>query len=124
MGDDDEARARALWDAYARGDEDAVRAQLDDEVEWRPVGGEVLHGPAEVAAYLRGHAHSMSAVAHVFESDGDRVIVHGSLRRFRDGGFVDMQPTWVFRFRDGRVIGVESYESRDDARSRRRPDPT
>ena len=74
VGDDDEARARALWDAYARGDVDAVRAQLDDEVQWRPLGGEVLHGPAEVAAYLRDSAERTSAVAHVFETEGDYVI--------------------------------------------------
>ena len=124
MGDDDEARARALWDAYARGDVDAVRAQLDDDIEWRPLGGKLLRGPAEVAAYLRHAVETMSAVAHVFETDGDRVIVHGSLRRFRDGGFVDMQPTWVYRFRGGRLVRLESYESRDEARSRGRTGPT
>ena len=124
MGDDDEARARALWDAYARGDVDAVTAQLDDEVELRPLGGEVLRGPAEVVAYVRRTLGNMSAVAHAFETDGDRVIVHGSLRRFRDGGFVDMQPTWVYRFRGGRLVRLESYESRDEARSRRGSGPT
>jgi ketosteroid isomerase-like protein len=124
VGDDDEARARALWDAYARGDVDALRAQLDDDIEWRPLGGKLLRGPAEVAAYLHHAVETMSAVAHVFETDGDRVIVHGSLRRFRDGGFVDMQPTWVYRFRGGRLVRLESYESRDEARSRRGTDPT
>jgi ketosteroid isomerase-like protein len=116
VGDDDEARARALWDAYARGDVDAVCAQLDDEVQWRPLGGEVLRGPAEVAAYLRDSAESTSAVAHVFETEGDYVIVQGSLRRFRDGGFVDVQPTWVHRFRGGRLVSSATYESRAEAR--------
>jgi ketosteroid isomerase-like protein len=124
VGDDDEARTRALWDAYTRGDMHAMRSQLDDDVEWQPLEGEVLRGAAEVAAYLCGGADGFSAVAHVIESDGDRVIVHGSLRRFRDGGFVDVQPTWVWRFRGGRLLRVESYTSREEARSRRRTDPT
>jgi ketosteroid isomerase-like protein len=117
VGDDYEARARALWDAYVRGDVDGVGALLDEEIVWRPLGGKVLRGPDEVASYLRGTVETMSAVAHAFETEGDCVIVHGSLRRFRDGGFIDMQPSWVFRCRDGRLVSATSYESRAAARS-------
>jgi ketosteroid isomerase-like protein len=117
VGDDYEARARALWDAYARGDVDGVGALLDEQVVWRPIGGEVLRGRAEVTAYLRRNGEAISAVAHSFERAGDRLMVHGSLRRFRDGGFIDMQPSWVFHCRDGRVVSATGYESRAAARS-------
>jgi ketosteroid isomerase-like protein len=117
VGHDYEARARAVWDAYTRGDVDRLGALLDEEVVWRPLGGEVLRGPAEVTAYLRRNEDVISAVPHAFERAGDCVMVHGSLRRFRDGGFIDVQPSWVFRCRDGRLVSATSYESRAAARS-------
>jgi ketosteroid isomerase-like protein len=117
VGDDYEARTRALWDAYTRGDADAACALLDEEIEWRVSTGELLRGRTEVAAYLRRHADTLQAVAHAFEREGDCVVVHGSLRRFREGGFLDVQPSWVHCFRDGRLVSLATYESRAEARS-------
>ena len=56
-----------------------------------------------------------SVVAHAWEQHGECVLVHGSMRTFRDGGFVDVQPSWVYFFRDGRLELVSSFSSRDAA---------
>lgn len=109
---DDEARVRAIWDAYAQDGAEAMCALLDDDVLWRPFGGAVLHGSAEVAAYLARLAGTVTAVPHVYERHGECVLVHGSLRRFRAGGFVDVQPTWVYFFGAGRLLGATAYDSR------------
>jgi hypothetical protein len=37
------------------------------------------------------------------------------MRVFRDGGFVDTQPSWVYFFRAGRLIRAVSFASREDA---------
>jgi hypothetical protein len=37
------------------------------------------------------------------------------MRRFSDGGFVDVQPSWVYFFRDGRLTRAVAYTSREDA---------
>jgi ketosteroid isomerase-like protein len=112
---DYEGRARAIWEAYARGGGETMCALLDDDVVWRPSSGAVLHGAAEIAEYLERHASAVTAVAHVYERHGDCVLVHGSLRRFLDGGFLDMQPSWVFFFRAGRLLGATAYATRSEA---------
>jgi ketosteroid isomerase-like protein len=115
VGEDYEARARAIWDAYVQDGVEAMCRLIDDDVELRPSGGEVLRGPAEIAGYLQRHGDSISAVPLVYETHGDCVLVHGSLRRFRDGGFLDVQPSWVYFFRDGRLLGATAYGSRAEA---------
>jgi ketosteroid isomerase-like protein len=112
VAEDYEGRVRAIWDAYERGGVEAMRELLDDDVELRPSGGEVLRGPAEITGYLERHGDSLSAVPHVYERHGDCVLVHGSLRRFRDGGFLDVQPSWVYFFRARRLLGATAYASR------------
>jgi hypothetical protein len=37
------------------------------------------------------------------------------MRMFRDGGFVDIQPSWVYFFRCERLVRVTAFASRDDA---------
>jgi len=37
------------------------------------------------------------------------------MRTFRDGGFVDIQPSWVYFFREGRLVRAVGYASREDA---------
>ena len=52
---------------------------------------------------------------HTFERHGDCVVVHGSLRRFREGGFLDVQPSWVLFYREGRLVAATAYASRAEA---------
>jgi hypothetical protein len=37
------------------------------------------------------------------------------MRVFRDGGFVDTQPSWVYFFRDERLVRAVSFASREEA---------
>src|SRR5690348_11564126 len=115
VGEDYVARARASWEAFGRGEAEIVDAWVAADVQWRPADGATLRGKEEIAAYLDEHLASLSPVAHDFERLGDCVIVRGSLRRFRDGGFLDVQPTWVFFFRRGLLVRVAAYGSRPEA---------
>jgi hypothetical protein len=105
-----------MWAAFARDGIEAVRPFVDDDVEFTPSQGVgPLRGFAALAAYWEAHASTLSLVAHAVEQHGDCVLVHGSLRIFRDGGFVDTQPTWVYFFRDGRLERAIAFAGRDDA---------
>ena len=57
----------------------------------------------------------VSATAHRFEQHGECVLAHGSLRMFRESGFVDVQPSWVYFFRGGRLLRCVGYGTREDA---------
>jgi ketosteroid isomerase-like protein len=109
-------RVRRMWSAFTRDGIEAVRPYVDDDIEFTPsndVGP--LRGFAAIAEYWEANASSQSLVAHAVEQHGDCVLVHGSLRIFRDGGFVDTQPTWVYFFRDERLQRAVAFASREDA---------
>jgi ketosteroid isomerase-like protein len=112
---DYEERVRQLWAAFEREGVEGIRPLVDDDVEWRPADGAVLRGLGQIARYWDGVSGRMSVVANAWEQHGDCVLVHGSMRMFREGGFVDTQPSWVYFFRDGRLVRAVSFASREEA---------
>jgi hypothetical protein len=105
-----------MWAAFTRDGIEALRPFVDEEVEFMPSnGGGALRGFDAIAAYWEAKGPTRSLVAHAVEQHGDCVLVHGSLRCFRDGGFVDTQPTWVYFFREDRIERALTFASREDA---------
>jgi ketosteroid isomerase-like protein len=108
-------RVRSLWDAYHREGVSGLARYADDDTEWTLSEGTTVRGLDALAEHLHSGAAPRSAVAQAWEEHGGAVLVHGSLRTFRDGGFVDVQPSWVYFFRDDRLVRVVAYSSRDAA---------
>jgi hypothetical protein len=105
-----------MWDAYQRNGVPGLARYADDDTEWCfSEEGPRVRGLDALAEHLRSGTAPRSAVAQAWEQHGDAVLVHGSLRTFRDGGFVDVQPTWVYFFRDDRLVRAVAYRSRDAA---------
>lgn len=113
------SHARELWRAYDRAGIDGLRELVPDDAIWRPWGpeGTELCGLDEVGAFL-GDGGARAATAFEWEAHGHCALARGSLRIFRDGGFVDVQPSWVWFFRDERLVLAESFASRDAALAR------
>lgn len=110
------ALVRSLWSACASGGVDAVRELVGRDVEWAPLGtGGVVSDDKLFGGWGSEHTSRISATAHGFERHGECVLAHGSLRTFRESGFVDVQPSWVFCFRDGRLVRCAGYGTREDA---------
>jgi len=110
-------QVRALWAAYARGGVDAMHAEVGDAlVEWIPLGAEEPV-PAERfwGSWARGQTDHVSVTVHAFEEHGPCVLAHGSMRTFREGGFADVQPSWVYSFRDGVLVRAAGYATREAA---------
>ncbi len=102
------AQVRAIWAAYARGGVEAVRRVAGQEVEWLPRGRDQPAG-------LKDDGPDVSAVVHALESHGSCVLALGGLRTFRAGGFVDVQPSWVYFFSGTRLVRVEGFSTREAA---------
>ena len=110
-------QVRALWAAYARGGVDAMHALVGDApVEWIPLDAEE---PTPLDAFWgdwgRHRAEQVSITVHSFEEHGPCVLAHGSMRTFREGGFIDVQPSWVYFFRDGTLVRAAAYPTRESA---------
>jgi ketosteroid isomerase-like protein len=115
-GVDYEDRVRRMWAAFEREGIAGMRPFLDDDVEWTPsTGDETLRGMTAIEEYWRTHGGRQSVVPHAWEQHGDCVLVHGSMRMFRDGGFVDTQPSWVYFFRGDKLVRGVGFASREDA---------
>jgi ketosteroid isomerase-like protein len=115
-GVDYEARVRKMWAAFQRDGIGGMRPYVDDDVEFTPTDDSgTFRGFDALAAYWHDSGGKQSVVPHAWEQHGDCVLVHGSLRMFRDGGFVDTQPSWVYFFRDGRLRRARAFASREEA---------
>jgi SnoaL-like domain len=113
-------RARSLWDALEEDGIERLRPLVADDVEWRPWGhhGRPLIGLEQIAEWHRAqHATGGGSrrVVHQWEGHGECALAFGSLRVFRTGGFLDVQPTWAFFFRDERLQRATCYATREEA---------
>jgi ketosteroid isomerase-like protein len=110
------ALVRSMWSAYAQGGVDAVAALVGTDVEWVPLSeGHAVPHDEMFGERGRRRASRLSATAHRFETHGECVLARGSLRTFRESGFVDVQPSWVYFFRGGRLLRCVGYGTREDA---------
>jgi hypothetical protein len=109
--------ARSLWDAIESADVERLRPLVVEDVEWRPWGdrGRLLTGLEQIVEWHRAQGAGSHRVVHRWEDRGDCALASGSLRVFRTGGFLDVQPTWAFFFRGERLERAVCYASREDA---------
>ena len=109
-------QVRAIWAAYARGGFQALCEVVGPDVEWVPLERDTPVPPDEFwGDWAREQTDRVSVTVHGFETHGSCVLAHGSLRTFRDGGFVDVQPSWVYFFEDRRLIRCVGYPTREEA---------
>ena len=106
-----------MWTAYARGGVEAMRRLVGDTlVEWIPLGAtEPVPAERFWGDWGRRQTEQVSVTVHSFEEHGDCVIAHGSMRTFSEGGFADVQPSWVYFFRGERLVRGAAYGTRQEA---------
>ena len=110
------AHVRDMWAAYARGGAAAMRPYMAPDVELVPLSEGRAIAPDDLwGEWGRAHRERISAVVHGVEAHGSCVLAHGSLRTFREGGFVDVQPSWVYFFEDGRIVRAQGFATREAA---------
>jgi ketosteroid isomerase-like protein len=122
MASDHVDYVRRLWRAYERQGLDAMLALTPPDVVWEPLrgSGRLLRTHDELRAYFNEHeraGRSQEARVYTFEPVGDHVLVAGSLRDVEPHGFRESQPTWVYFFRDGRLVRAVGYQSETEARA-------
>jgi hypothetical protein len=109
-------QVRAIWTAYARGGVEAMQRLVGDTlVEWTPLGAKAPVPPERFWGEWGRQTDQVLVTVHSFEEHGDCVIAHGSMRTFSEGGFADVQPSWVYFFRDGELVRGAGYATREEA---------
>ena len=127
MSQTDVDLVRASWEAWERGDMDAIFAFYDPEIVW----DQTRYGGAELASLYHGHDgvrqffrewlapfESFYAHAEDFIDAGEAVVVRCRQggRGKQSGAEVHMPPYWqVYRLRDGRAVRIEVYTNQSEA---------
>jgi ketosteroid isomerase-like protein len=118
---------RAAWEAWERGDMEAIFAFYDPEIVWdqthyaAPELADLYHGHDGVRQFFREWTapfESYYARAEDFIDAGEAVVV-----RLRQGGRgkhsgveVEMPPyCQIYRLQDGRAVRIEVYKDERDA---------
>lgn len=114
MSEDNIAFVRSLYEAFGRGDVDAVLAGFDENIEWNeaegmPYGGQ-YHGPQAVAenifAKVTDDFDDFAVTPEEFYADGDAVItvVRYTGTGKETGKELNLQAAHAWNLRDGKVV--------------------
>ncbi len=118
---DNVAAVRRMWDAFSLGGVDAVLDVVDPDVEWSLFGtsGKVVRGHDGLRRYMEevaARGDAIDAGAYTFEAAGDDAVICSGHVRFRTpSGMTDTQLHWLYRFRDGRLVRFEAFQTREQA---------
>jgi ketosteroid isomerase-like protein len=127
MSEENVEVVRAAWEAWERGDMEAIFAFYDPDIVW----DQTRYGPGGMSGIYHGHEgikrffrewlapfESYYARPEEFIDAGEAVVV-----RLRQGGRgkqsgveVEMPPYWqVYRLQDGRAVRIEVYNDQGEA---------
>jgi ketosteroid isomerase-like protein len=127
MAAENAALAGLVLDAYNRWAVEPVLAQLDPEVEWRPVIPMLMGGEATV---YRGHDGVRRMFGEIRDSfaeirieldetleHGGRVVGIGRMQTRGTASGVVTDTAWAFvaELRDGRALRIQTYLDHDEA---------
>jgi len=106
-----------LWDVFRRDGVEGVLALVDPDVHWRPfaAGGRTFRGAEELRGYfhwMRAAEETQSAEVLGLEAHGDAVLVSGRLHRITANEVSVTDLVWLYRFREGRLVGASAHGSR------------
>jgi len=109
---------RSLYDAFTRGDQEFIAANMDPEVEFHqteqlPWGGHYKGFPQGVQPFftkLKSHVDSRVEVERSWEA-GDAVVVVGRTRGHAraSGKAFDLPAVVIWRIRNGKVVSFEPF---------------
>jgi ketosteroid isomerase-like protein len=112
--------ARQAFEWFIAHDMDSFVSVLHPDVEAHPSidGAPLLHGRDEVVQWWAQFAElggDIEVRPLDFEARGNCVIVRGYLRRREGRALAESQVHWLYEFRDGLIVRMESHPTRQSA---------
>ena len=118
MAQDNVDIVQGAWDAFGRGDIDAVLDVFTPNAETRvpetlPWGGTYV-GPEGFSDFLDKLNESFTSLtatpAKVLGADDNHVVVVAKIKaRTKGGGTVESTAAWIYQLRDGKIADAESF---------------
>jgi ketosteroid isomerase-like protein len=108
--------ARSAYEAFGRGDLEALKEQFAEDAVWvssdeLPLGGETRGRDAIIGnfAQIPNYWSSFSVDPEEFIDGGDYVIVRGTQRAANDGGEFEAPFAHLMKYEDGKLVRGEFY---------------
>jgi uncharacterized protein len=108
--------ARAAYEAFGRGDLEALRESFAEDGVWvtsdeLPLGGETRGRDAILGnfAQIPNYWSSFSVEPEEFIDAGDWVVIRGTQRAGNDSGSFESPFAHLMKFEDGKVVRGEFY---------------
>jgi ketosteroid isomerase-like protein len=108
--------ARSAYEAFGRGDLEALKGMLAEDSTWvtsdeLPLGGETQGRDAIIGdfAQIPNYWSSFSVEPEEFIDGGDWVVVRGTQRAGNDGGSFESPFAHLMKFADGMIVRGEFY---------------
>ena len=124
MEPDDVAIVRRAYEAFGRGDMDALMALLHPDIEWRTTDAVPFEGTYRgIDEFLRGMSEwtepfdDLTTAVEEMTDVGEQVLVRHRMRgRGRDSGAeVDLVLWQLVSVRDGQLVRMHDYNTREEA---------
>ena len=118
MGSQTMETARQGLEAWQRGDFDTIEAMLDPDVQWRwfEPGEWDCRSREDVMRTLRErHAQGFGRSELEFVGAGDDAVIVVAHPRAVAGDDWPEEAATIITFRDGRVVDMQDYRTRDEA---------
>jgi ketosteroid isomerase-like protein/catechol 2,3-dioxygenase-like lactoylglutathione lyase family enzyme len=118
MNSDNAGLIRNGFQAFLRGDFEALRELMEPDAQWlwwEPIPGD-CHDRDKVIATLRARHEEgvVTGLNHVIEG-GEKVLVEITGPRLEEWGVPGGQACMVVTMRDGRIVRMQDHRSRDEA---------
>ena len=111
---------QGAYEAFGRGDVEAVAAAMDPQIEWIEVDVDGLpyagthHGVEAVVnnvfARIPTTYDNFSLVPHEWVDGGDRIVMLGEITLEKDGRSSTHRVAQVWTMRDGRAVRFEAFQ--------------
>jgi ketosteroid isomerase-like protein len=96
--------------AITRGDQEGFLAHCTEDTEWTFVGDTALKGKAAVRQWMaRAYAEPPVFTVDHMIAEGEFVIATGMIRIQENGADVGYQYCDIWRFRDGKMAGLQAF---------------
>jgi ketosteroid isomerase-like protein/catechol 2,3-dioxygenase-like lactoylglutathione lyase family enzyme len=118
MSTDNTTLIRDGFEAFLRGDFDALRSLLAPDAQWLywgPIPGD-CQDPEKIIATLRAR-HDEGVVSGVenIVGGGEKLLVEITGPRLEEGGLLEGRAAMVVTMRDGRIVRMQDHRTRADA---------
>jgi ketosteroid isomerase-like protein/catechol 2,3-dioxygenase-like lactoylglutathione lyase family enzyme len=118
MRTDNTTLIRDGFEAFLRGDFDALRSLLAPDAQWlywEPIPGD-CHDPEKIIATLRErHGEGVVSGVENIIGGGEKLLVEITGPRLEESGFPEGRAAMVVTMRDGRIVRMQDHRTRGDA---------